>query len=402
MREWLYDVFRERPWWMSACMIFCAYMAFLYVPWDLFVKPVARDEEVWFGIELRGYLAKLGALVHWFVYGTAIYGFRRRRPWMALWAPAYVAQIAFSIYVWKALETGGTSGLVVGLLYALPMAGLAFAFWYSRDYFAPRPLGLVTRYGEWALVTGASSGIGAELSRQIAADGMNVVLSARRGDRLVRLAGEIEKESGVATRVVVADLSERDGQAAVLAGVADLEIGLLVNNAGVGYQGRFDLQDGERLRQLVAVNCEAPLVLTHALARRMCARGRGAVLFTGSAAGHQPLPLHAVYAATKAFDRILGESLWGELRAANIDVAVLEPGSTQTEFQAVAGELAHPGDSVEIVARTGLEALGQQPSVLVGWYNWLRANLASRLLTRPVAIHAAHTVMAAQTPEDMR
>jgi uncharacterized protein len=402
MREWLYDVFRERPWWMSACLIFCAYMAFIYVPWDLFVKPVARDEEVWFGIELRGPLAKLAALPHWFVYGAAIYGFRRRRPWMAFWAPAYVAQIAFSIYVWKALEQGGLTGLVFGLLYALPMAGLAFAFWRSRDYFAPRAPGLVARYGEWALVTGASSGIGAELSRQIAADGMNVVLTARRGDRLARLAEEIEKESGVATRVVVADLSEREGQAAVLAGVADLEIGLLVNNAGLGYQGRFDLQDGDRLRRLVAVNCEAPLVLTHALARRMCERGRGGVLFTGSAAGHQPLPLHAVYAATKAFDRILGESLWGELRAANIDVAVLEPGSTQTEFQAVAGELAHPGDFVEIVARTGLEALGQQPSVLVGWYNWLRANFVSRLLTRPVAIHAAHAVMAAQTPEDMR
>jgi uncharacterized protein len=402
MREWFYDVFRERPWWMSACLIFCAYMAFIYVPWDLFVKPVARDEEVWFGIELRGPLAKLAALPHWFVYGAAIYGFRRRRPWMAFWAPAYVAQIAFSIYVWKALEQGGLTGLVFGLLYALPMAGLAFAFWRSRDYFAPRPLGLVARYGEWALVTGASSGIGAELSRQIAADGMNVVLTARRGDRLERLAEEIEKDSGVATRVVVADLSEREGQAAVLAGVADLEIGLLVNNAGLGYQGRFDLQDGDRLRRLVAVNCEAPLVLTHALARRMCERGRGGVLFTGSAAGHQPLPLHAVYAATKAFDRILGESLWGELRAANIDVAVLEPGSTQTEFQAVAGELAHPGDFVEIVARTGLEALGQQPSVLVGWYNWLRANFVSRLLTRPVAIHAAHAVMAAQTPEDMR
>ena len=200
----------------------------------------------------------------------------------------------------------------------------------------------------------------------------------------------------------MADLSERDGQAALLAGVADLEIGFLVNNAGLGYQGRFDLQDGEKLRRMVAVNCEAPLVLTHALARRMCDRGRGAVLFTGSAAGHQPLPLHAVYSATKAFDRMLGESLWGELRAANIDVTVLEPGSTLTEFQASAGELPHPGDAVETVARVGLEALGQQPSVLVGWYNWLRANVASRLLTRPVAIHAAHAVMAAQTPEDMR
>lgn len=402
MREWLYDVFRERPWWMSATMIFCAWMAFVYVPWDLFFKPVARDEEIWFGIAFRGVFAKLAALPHWFVYGAAVYGFRRRRPWMGIWAPAYAAQVAFSIYVWKALETGGLTGIVFGLLPALPMAGLAYAFWAKRDYFAPRPLGLVARYGDWALVTGASSGIGAELARQIAADGMNVVLSARRGDRLARLAGEIENASGVATRVVVADLSERDGQAALLAGVDDLEIGLLVNNAGLGYQGRFDLQDGDRLRRLVAVNCEAPLVLTHALARRMCERGRGAVLFTGSVAGHQPLPLHSVYAASKAFDRILGESLWGELRAANVDVTVLEPGSTQSEFQAVAGEIPHPGAAAPSVARAGLEALGQQPSIVVGWYNWLRANVASRLLTRPIAIHAAHALMQKQTPEDMR
>jgi short-subunit dehydrogenase len=200
----------------------------------------------------------------------------------------------------------------------------------------------------------------------------------------------------------VADLAERDGVRALLEAVADLEIGLLVNNAGGGYQGRFDLQDGERLRRMVVLNCEAPLALTHALAKAMCERGRGAVLFTGSAAGHQPLPLHAVYAATKAFDRILGESLWGELRAANVDVTVLEPGTTATGFQAAAGELPHPGDPPDAVARAGLEALGQQPSVLVGWYTWLRANIASRLLTRPIAIHSAHALMQAQTPEDMR
>lgn len=402
MREWLYDVFRERPWWMSASLVFCAWMAFVYCPWDIFVKPVSRDEEVWFGIELSGWAAKLAAIPHWFVYAAAVYGFRRRRPWMARWAPLYVAQIAFSIYVWQALETGGSRGLLVAFVPALPMAGLAWAFWRRRDYFAPRPLGLVRRYGEWALITGASSGIGAELARQIASDGMNVVLSARRGDRLARLAGELEKESGVATRIVVADLAQHSDREALLAAVDDLEIGLLVNNAGLGYQGRFDLQDGERLRRMVAVNCEAPLVLAHALVRKMCERGRGAVLFTGSAAGYQALPLHAVYSATKAFDRILGESLWGELRAANVDVTVLDPGSTQTEFQTVAGELAHPGAPVTAVAKAGLEALGQQPSVLVGWYNWLRANAATRLATRPIAILAAGKLMEAQTPEDMR
>lgn len=402
MREWLFDVFRERPWWMSAIMIFCAWMAFVYAPWDVFVKPVGRDEEVWLGLTFHGWAAKLAALPHWFVYASAVYGFRRRRPWMAVWAPVYTAQVALSVWIWTALETGGARGAGRGLLLSLPLFGLAWAFWHRRDYFAPRPLELVRRYGEWALVTGSSSGIGEELARQIAADGMNVVLSARQGERLAQLASDLEKTFGIATRIVVADLAEPAGSASLLEAVADLEIGLLVNNAGVGGQGRFDLQDGEALRRMVVLNCEAPLVLTHALIKKMCERGRGAVLFVGSASGYQGLPLHAVYSATKAFDRILGEALWGELRAANVDVTVLDPGTTQTEFHARAGGLPHAGDPVGVVARVGLEALGQQPSVLVGWWNWIRANIATRLLTRPITLHAAHELMKKQTPEEMR
>jgi short-subunit dehydrogenase len=402
MREWLYDVFRERPWWMSAAMVFSAYMAFVYVPWDLFVKPMAEDEEVWFGILFTGFWAKVMAVPHWFVYGAAVYGFRRRRPWMGFWAPAYIGQVAFGMYVWTAAAQGGLTGIVLGLIPAAPFAALAWAFWHSRDYFAPQGLRLVSRYGDWALVTGASSGIGAALSRQIAAEGMNVVLTARRDERLGALAGELERDFGVQTRVVAADLAERAGQASVLAAVEGLEIGLLVNNAGVGLAGRFDLLDGEALRRLVTLNCEAPLVLAHALVQGMRERGRGAILFTGSVAGHLPLPLHAVYAATKGFDLLLGEALWAELRASNIDVCVLEPGPTETEFQEVAGELAHEGERPEDVARLGLRALGQQPSVISGWLNWLRANAATRLLTRPVTALAAHTVIQKQTPEELR
>ena len=236
----------------------------------------------------------------------------------------------------------------------------------------------------------------------IAADGMNVAISARREDRLTTLAAELERDFEVETRSVVADLSEASGQAALIRGVADLEIGLLVNNAGLGYAGRFDLLDGDRLRRLVAVNCEAPVVLTHALVQGMRERGRGGILFTGSVAGHLPLPLHAVYSATKAFDQFLAEALWGELRASNIDVVVLEPGSTETEFQEVAGEIAHSGQSPEEVARVGLAALGQQPSVIPGWLNWLRANVVSRFLTRPMTVHIAHHVISQQTPEDLR
>jgi hypothetical protein len=402
MREWLYDVFRERPWWMSATMVFCAFMAFVYMPWDIFLKPVAADQEVWFGILFQGFWAKVFAIPHWFVYAAAVYGFRRRRPWMAFWAPAYVAQVAFGMYVWTAVHTGGLSGVIVGLFPALPFVALAYAFWNARDHFEPRRLRLAERYGGWALVTGASSGIGTSLARQIAADGMDVVLSARREERLTSLASEIERDFGVKTRVVVADLAERSGQADLLRGVADLEIGLLVNNAGLGYAGRFDLLEGDGLQRLVAVNCEAPVVITHELVQGMRERGRGGILFTGSVAGRQPLPLHAVYSATKAFDQFLGEALWSELRASNIDVVVLEPGSTETEFQEVAGEIPHAGHAADDVARIGLAALGEQPSVIAGWYNWIRANLASRLLPGPVRLHVAHHVMSEQTPEDLR
>jgi short-subunit dehydrogenase len=231
---------------------------------------------------------------------------------------------------------------------------------------------------------------------------MKVVLSARRKDRLTSLAAELERDFEVETRVVVADLAERSGQEALLNSVSDLEIGLLVNNAGLGYAGRFDLLDGEQLRRLVSINCEAPVVLTHALVQGMRERGRGGIFFTGSVAGRQPIPLHAVYSATKAFDLFLGEALWGELRASNIDVVVLEPGSTETEFQEVAGEIAHSGQSADDVARVGLAALGQQPSVVAGWFNWIRANVASRLLTRPIAVHVVHHVISQQTPEDLR
>ncbi|MFP6654975.1 MAG: SDR family NAD(P)-dependent oxidoreductase [Myxococcota bacterium] len=402
MREWLYAVFRERPWWMSATMVFCAFMAFVYMPWDIFLKPMARDSEVWFGILFQGFWAKVFAIPHWFVYAAGVYGFRRRRPWMAFWAPAYIAQVAFSIVVWTVFETGGFSGIFVGLIAASPFLGLAYAFWNARDYFAQTSLRLAQRYGNWALITGASSGIGVSLARAIAAEGMNVVLSARREDRLQSLAAELAETFEIETRVVAADLAERSGQAGLLEAVSDLEIGLLVNNAGVGYAGRFDLLDGEQLRRLVSVNCEAPLVLTHALVQGMRDRGRGGILWTGSIAGRQPLPLHAVYSATKAFDHFIGEALWAELRTSNIDVVVLEPGSTETEFQQVAGEISHAGASADEVARIGLVALGQQPSVIVGWLNWIKVQAAGRLLSGPILSEITHALIKKQTPEDRR
>jgi short-subunit dehydrogenase len=250
-------------------------------------------------------------------------------------------------------------------------------------------------------VTGASSGIGLEFARALARDGISCVLTARREDRLQSLARELEQAHGVATRVVAADLADADGADRVLAAVADLEVDVLVNNAGVGYAGRLDKQDPGRLRALVQVNCVAPVVLTARLLPAMRARGRGAVIITGSIAGHQPLPRLAAYSASKGFARLFGESLWGELLGTGVDVLVLEPGPTETEFQAVAGEVPHPGEPAARVVEVALDALGRQPAVVSGWFNWLRGQ-TPRLFPRSTVILVAEGVTKGLTPAEMR
>lgn len=402
MRDWLRDVFRDRPAWMNALMVFCAYMTFIYLPWDFFWKPVAEDQEVWFGYMFTGWAAKLMEIPHFFVYACAVYGFRRRRPWMCTWAPVYVAQIAIGMLIWNIGHLGSWTGWVVGFIGAAPFILLAIALADAREYFSDLRRPLRERYGEWALITGASGGIGSEFARALAKDGISCVLTARREDRLQDLAKELEQNHGVSTRVLPIDLGAEDGPSRLAEACEDLEIGILVNNAGLGYAGRFDKQDEARMRELVAVNCLAPVVLTSRLLPAMKERGKGAVIFTGSVAGRQPLPLHGLYSATKAFDLLLGESLFVELRGSGIDVLVLEPGSTETGFQEAAGEIPHAGHAAESVVLVALRALGDQPSVIAGWWNWLRANLAMRAAPRPFVAYLARDVMEVQTPIEMR
>ncbi|MCG8589045.1 MAG: SDR family oxidoreductase [Proteobacteria bacterium] len=402
MRDYLHHILAGRPWWMNPLMLFCAFMTFVYLPWDIFWKPVAVDQEVWFGIQFEGWAAKLTAPFHWFVYGAGYYGFRRMRSWMWPWAAVYTAQIALGMLVWNWITTGGLLGWFVGIIGATPFAGLTFLLWNARSHFQREERSLRERYGEWALVTGASAGIGEAFARALARDGVSVVLTARRRERLETLAAALEKDFQVATRIVVADLGEPGGVEAVIEQVRDLSISILVANAGAGYAGRFEKLEPERLRRMVELNCTAPMLLTRALLPGMCEQFCGAVILSGSVAGRQPLPFHGVYSATKAFDLFLGESLWAEMQGTGVDVVVLEPGRTETEFQAAAGEIPHAGESAEKVVANALQALGRQPSVVSGWGNWLLANLGPRLGPRPFALHAARDVVLRQTPQDMR
>jgi hypothetical protein len=408
---------------MNALMLFSAYMALVYVPWDLFVKDVAEDEEVWFGVVFTGWWAKLLALPHWAIYAAGAYGLWRMRPWMWPWAALYAAQVAIGMALWPILERGGWSGTLMGAVAGAVFLVPTVALWRARERFQGHgdpaslreplrgarslrtPLrgarSLRERYGDWALVTGASSGIGAEFARALARGGVSLVLSARREERLEGLAAELEKAHAISTRVVPADLEAPEGAERLADAVADLEIAILVNNAGFGYAGRFDGQETARQRAMVQVNCVAPVLLTSRLLPAMRRRGRGAVIFVGSVAGAQPLPLHALYSATKSFDNLLGEALWAELRGTGVDVLSLLPGPTATEFRAVAGEVPHEGEPAANVVQTAFDALGRQPSVISGWFNWLRANVGARLFPRSVLVLIAKAHMEQQTPPEV-
>lgn len=395
MRDWLSAVFSGRPGWMNALMVFCAYMSFVYVPWDFFVKPAAHDEEVWLGIMFTGVGAKLTEPLHWLLYTAGAYGFYRRKSWMWPWAAVYAGSVAFGMLIWPVVYH---DSLLLGLVAFLPFAWLTRELWRTEPFFAARRTPLRDRYGSWALVTGASSGIGAAFARSLAHEGIGIVLTARRADRLEALAADLRRAYGVETRVLAADLTTESGVESLAAEIANLPIGIAVMNAGFGAAGRFDERERERLHDMVRLHCEAPVELTHRLLPGMKERGRGALVFTSSVAAHQAVPLHALYAASKAFQSMLGQALHVELRDAGVDVLVLEPGVTDTEFQELAGERKLYGDPPSQVVESALDALGEQATLIPSWFDWLRANAARRLVPRSFATAAARDVFVRRLP----
>ena len=165
------------------------------------------------------------------------------------------------------------------------------------------------RYGLWALITGASSGIGREFARQVAARGLNVVLTARRADRLEALADELAMRHAVDTRVVAVDLCYDDFLDPIRAATADLEVGLLVNSAGFSRTGPFLDMDRDEMQRMLNLNVRAPALLTREYGPPMRARRRGGVVMVASVTGFVGTPLWSLYAATKGFDLLLGDCL---------------------------------------------------------------------------------------------
>ncbi len=254
---------------------------------------------------------------------------------------------------------------------------------------------LKERYGAWALITGASAGIGEAFARHLARAGVDVILVARRRERLEALAAHLTQQHGVQALVAPLDLRDPDFLERLIGVVGDREVGMLVNNAGYGSTGPFVERDPAWEADMVRLNCWAPVVLTHHFARPMVARRRGAILFVASVVAYQPTPFMTTYSATKAFNLFLGEGLWYELRKYNVDALTLSPGTTDTEFQQVAHTARGPVvASPERVVETALRALGRQPSVVDGVINNL-LTFAHRLVPRFVAAHLAGEITGA-------
>ena len=221
----------------------------------------------------------------------------------------------------------------------------------------------------WALVTGASSGIGAALARKLAGHGAKLILTARRRDRLEALAAELAAK-GTETRIVVADLNEAAAPQQVFDATegAGFIVDSLVNNAGLGQYGAFCIGDADQEFSSVRVNCEAVVRLARLFVPRMVERRCGWMLVVASTASFQPVPYLSTYAATKAFDRFFALGIGAEIAQFGVKVTALCPGTTESDFFEVARAGKFRGrnlQSAEDVARIAIDALARGQRTII-------------------------------------
>jgi short-subunit dehydrogenase len=253
--------------------------------------------------------------------------------------------------------------------------------------------------GKWAVVTGASAGIGTALARLLAAGGTNLVLTARRRERLEKLAAELAAANKIQVEIVAADLerTEAPGELYGFTTGKGIDVDLLINNAGFGHYGTFHQSPLEPQLGMVQVNCAAVVQLTHFYLPGMVKRRRGDILILASTASFQAVPYISVYAASKAFDLLFAEGLAEEVRAHGVQVCALCPGSTTTEFHQVAGQPDHlkrRQETPEKVARVGLEALAAGKSYVISGFANYASTQAERLVPRGLVTRVAGKMFA--------
>ncbi|MGY6553529.1 MAG: SDR family NAD(P)-dependent oxidoreductase [Wenzhouxiangella sp.] len=256
---------------------------------------------------------------------------------------------------------------------------------------------LATRYGPWAVVTGASSGIGLSIARLLAASGLNLVLIGRHRTSLEKFAEDLFFRHRIETLVVTADLSDPGGVTRVMAQTEHLDVGLFVASAGFGTSG--DVVDTDLATELnmINVNCGALFAASQHFARRLSRRGRGGIILLSSLVAFQGVARSANYAATKAYVQTLAEGLNRELKAFGVDVLASAPGPVDTGFAHRAGMHMNGMAKPEDVARETLLALGRRMTVRPTWRNkLLQAALAP--LPRPMRARILQQVMSGMVP----
>lgn len=244
------------------------------------------------------------------------------------------------------------------------------------------------KYGPWALVTGAAQGLGAEFAQQIAAAGINLILLDINKEGLACCEKQLGSQFSVDVITVPIDLSKEGFLDQLLPQIEGLEVGLLVNNAGISKIGPFLLQSREFLLAQLHVNTRAVLLLSHHFSQLMVKQGRGGIIILASGAAELSSAYNANYCGTKAYDLKLAESLWSELGPKGVDVLGFMPGMTATEGYVEAG-----GDQTEFLVmsaeetvREALDNLGKRPSVFAGKLNRAIHYTITSLLPRSTLI----------------
>ncbi len=258
----------------------------------------------------------------------------------------------------------------------------------------PHPGNTLAKYGDWALITGSTAGIGREFARQLAAQRFNLVLLARNARQLEAQCQELASAWGIDCRALPCDLSDADYLSVIATATEGIPITFLVNNAGAAsYHGRFLDRSPQELEDCLRFNTLVQLQLIHRFAQRMAAAGRGAIIQVSSIAGHMSLPFMAEYSASKAYQLTLGEALHYELKDHNIDFLTLAPGATKSR------RISYGMDPAPVV-QCALAALGRQPGVIPGWRNRWSAFKHRHLKSRRAAVNSMGDFQRAQLRRD--
>jgi short-subunit dehydrogenase len=310
-----------------------------------------------------------------FLIGSLL-GARTARSWFLIFGIFY---LALSIIGFKVGD-----GLIFGLISNTRIDAWGHGFLglvlFLTGLFAPKAAGCrgtgcgkgkidKDQFGPWAVVTGASSGIGKEFARQIAASGINLVLVARREALLEEVGVELSKICGIEHRVVVADLSDDRFMEKLITATEDLDVGLVVSNAGTASPGKLLTKNLDELIQLLRLNTRAHLEIAHHFARKLGVRGRGGLLFVGAMGSEIGIPYMANDAGAKSYMKSFAQALHVELGELGVNVTILTPGPTETpvleKFGFVPEKMPMKPMQVEQCVSEGLEALQQNCSVII-------------------------------------